>query len=399
MQIDVSVRKEAETKTQKALSDAEAANKSKSEFLASMSHELRTPLNAVLGFAQMMQYDPKNPLSSEQAVHVESILEGGNHLLELVNEILDLARIEANQLDLSLSEVSANEIAANCVNLVTPLGQERDINIIDKFSGGPNELLFTDPIRLKQALINLLSNAIKFNNDGGTVTVVGTEADYGFLRISIIDTGIGIANEDQGSVFNIFHRLGSDPMVATEGTGIGLTVTKLLVERMAGRVGFESEEGVGSTFWIELPLATNENVLIWTDAIKVGVDAIDKDHQQLVSLLNRIMRRSSDEDDFDGIIKELIDYTRYHFRREEAIMEVCGYPALERHHRLHQSLVAQASEQAEKWFNDRSEESRNKLRTFLRKWLFDHILEEDTKIVSFTKGKGLEIRQALASIE
>ncbi|NQU59189.1 MAG: HAMP domain-containing protein, partial [Rhodospirillales bacterium] len=250
--------------------EAEAANMAKSEFLASMSHELRTPLNAVLGFAQMLQFDPKNQLSSDQNAHVEHILEGGEHLLELINEVLDLARIEARQLDLSLEEVDAYEVVTACVALTVPLGERRGIKIIEQFSSEPLGYLRTDHLRLKQVLLNLLSNAVKYNRDGGTVTVEGRETEDGFLRLSVSDTGIGIAEKDYSDVFQMFHRLGADPMIAREGTGIGLTVTKLLVERMAGRVGFESEVGVGSTFWFELPWASNENVIIWVDSLSIG---------------------------------------------------------------------------------------------------------------------------------
>lgn len=382
-----------------ALVDAERANQAKSEFLASMSHELRTPLNAVLGFAQMMQFDPKNPLTPEQNKHADSILEGGNHLLKLVNEILDLARIESDQVDLSLIDVVANEVTANCVSLISPLAKQKNLKIIDQFSSGPTELLFTDQMRLKQALINLLSNTVKFNRDGGTVTLEGQQTEYGYLRISVTDTGVGIAKEDHASVFNIFHRINADPMVTREGTGIGLTVTKQLIVRMAGRVGFESEVGVGSTFWIELPLASNDDVLIWTDAVTVGFDALDKDHQAIVSLLNHIMRCSVDEAGVDGIIEELIDYIHYHFRREEAIMETCDYPALENHRKFHQEFIAQVSEKAETCRNERSQKSLNQFRKFSKDWLFDHILKEDSKITSYTKGKGRAISQALALLE
>jgi PAS domain S-box-containing protein len=259
---DVTEHKKMEEDLQNALVDAEQANQSKSAFLASMSHELRTPLNAVLGFAQMMQLDNRDPLSPDQKKHAESIVEGGNHLLELVNEILDLARVEADQIELSLSKVDVKEVVADCVNLIFPLGEPRGIKIVDQFSKEPSALLLTDQTRLKQALINLLSNAVKFNKDDGTVTIDGKEVVPGFLRISVTDTGKGIPKDDYSSIFDLFHRLDADPMIATEGTGIGLTVTKLLVERMAGRIGFESELGVGSTFWIDLPLASNEDVLI-----------------------------------------------------------------------------------------------------------------------------------------
>jgi len=256
---EIAERERIETELVSAKHDAERANTAKSEFLASMSHELRSPLNAVLGFAQMLKFDRRNVLSSAQTESIESILSGGNHLLKLINEILDLARVEAGRMEFSMESVGAGAVVAECVTLTTALGEQRSIKFVNRLGGAPEYHVFADPLRFKQALINLLSNAVKYNRDHGTVTVAGRSTVDGYLHISVTDTGYGISDEHRGAVFEIFNRLGTDAMISREGAGIGLAVTRLLVENMDGRIGFESEEGRGSTFWIELPLASAQS--------------------------------------------------------------------------------------------------------------------------------------------
>ncbi len=399
MAMDVTERQAAEAAMMEAMEEAEKANLAKSEFLASMSHELRTPLNAVLGFAQVLQYDPENPLSPAQNTHVESILEGGSYLLKLVNDILDLAKIESDQASILLTKVAAREVVSDCVSLMAPLGEKRNIKIVDRLGSGLSTHIRTDRTRLKQVMINLLSNAVKFNRDGGTVTVDGRETDDGFLRISVTDTGIGLAKEDAGRAFQMFHRVGANSLVAREGTGMGLTVSRVLVERMAGRIGVESELGVGSAFWVELPLATNENILIWSDNLRVGVDAIDKDHQIIINLLNKLTHRFVGDADLDKVIEDMEDYTRYHFQREEAIMEVCEYPILNEHRVRHRKLNAEVSDLANKWRNDRGPETLHVLCRFLRKWWMGHILKVDTEIAQYADGKEEKIQEALEKLE
>lgn len=242
----------------KASLKARAADDAKSKFLASISHELRTPLNAILGFAQVLQADTDNPLSAEQIERVGYIIDGGDHLLKLVNRTLDLAKIEAGQMDLLLDEVHANEVVEDCAAMLTPLGQLRGIRIIDEFSEGPSAYLHTDQLRCSQVLVNLISNAVKYNKDQGIVTIRGHKTDNSFLHISVTDTGVGIPERDYEHLFQMFHRVEMTDRPAVEGTGIGLAASKALVESLSGHIGFESEVGVGSTFWIELPLLSEE---------------------------------------------------------------------------------------------------------------------------------------------
>lgn len=375
--------------------EAEKASKAKSEFLASMSHELRTPLNAVLGFAQMLQFDPQHPLAAAQNERVEYILTGGRHLLSLIDEILELAKIEAHQLTISLDEVPAQDVITECVALATSLSLQHEIRIINNTLGNLHATLLTDRIRFKQVLVNLLSNAIKFNNPGGTVTIDAEETQNGFLRLSVSDSGIGIAEADHDKVFQLFHRLGADPAIAREGTGIGLTITKTILDHMAGSINFTSKLGQGTTFWIELPLSSNDNVLIWSDAMITGVEAIDKDHRVLMRLLNKITRDAVGLAEIGDVVDKLVDYTHYHFKREETIMEVCVYPGLEEHRAIHKSIAAKVDQLAIEWRKKPEPEILEHLHKFLRDWLFSHIILEDTKIEGRAKGKKREIKHAL----
>lgn len=238
--------KNAELESAKAV--AEKANLAKSNFLSSMSHELRTPLNAILGFAQLLESGAPAPTAT-QIVRLHQIIKAGWYLLDLINEILDLAVIESGKLSLSLEPLSLSTVLLECEAMIGPQAQQRGIKIIfDKVD--PSWFAHADHTRVKQALINLLSNAIKYNRDHGMVEVKCI-ATPEHVRISIKDSGAGLPPEKLAKLFQPFNRLGQETGTE-EGTGIGLVVTKQLVELMGGSIGVESTVGVGSEFWIEL---------------------------------------------------------------------------------------------------------------------------------------------------
>lgn len=254
--MDITDIKRAEERVLQAKEAAEKANQAKSEFLSSMSHELRTPLNAILGFAQLFDYDAD--LNQIQKDNVQEIRKAGEHLLQLINDVLDLAKIESGKMTVSLEPVLASRVVAECFTLVQPQADAKGVKLFATMQNLENTYVVADNVRLKQALINLLSNSIKYNSMGGEVELSLSLPDGERMRLLVRDNGHGIASDRQSEVFQPFNRLNAE-YSSVEGSGVGLVITKQLVEMMKGSLDFVSSEGVGTEFWIDLPLCSEWN--------------------------------------------------------------------------------------------------------------------------------------------
>ena len=234
-----------------ARAEADRANRAKSEFLSLMSHDLRTPLNAILGFAQLLETETLTPAQRE---HVSHILSGGRHLLSLVSDVLDIARIESGQLGLAVAPVAVQPLAREAAELVGPMAAARNITVRFDEAALDDVAVMADAQRLSQILLNLLSNAVKYNREGGDVFVTGQRVGGRRYRVAVRDTGPGIQSDRLGRLFQPFERLGAE-QTSIEGTGLGLALSRALASVMHGTMGMASREGEGSTFWVELPLA------------------------------------------------------------------------------------------------------------------------------------------------
>jgi EAL domain-containing protein (putative c-di-GMP-specific phosphodiesterase class I)/signal transduction histidine kinase/DNA-binding response OmpR family regulator len=246
---DITKRKQGEASLIEAKNQAEQANQAKSEFLSSMSHELRTPLNAILGFSQLFAYDRE--LDEQHLANAAEINRAGRHLMSLIDQVLDLSRIEAGDTSLSMEPISLRQVLADSVHWVVQLAKNRDVAIHFDEVEFEGLSVVADNIRLKQVFLNLLTNAVKYNRAGGEVNLILDKQDDDYLRIGVRDTGSGISSEKLEELFQPFNRLGAE-FSTIEGTGIGLVITRQLLDMMQGELEIDSETGVGSTFWVRL---------------------------------------------------------------------------------------------------------------------------------------------------
>lgn len=246
---DITAQKNAQFAEASARAEAVRANAAKTEFLSRMSHELRTPMNAILGFAQLLELDE---LTENQHESVRQIINGGRHLLELINEVLDISRIDSGELAMSTEPVLVSDVMDEVVDLVSPLVAARHLTVLTPAGNACHEHVLADRQRFKQVLLNLVSNAIKYNRASGEIRFTCAPRPNGDVGVTVADTGIGIGTEELTRLFTPFDRLGRES-TGVEGTGVGLALSQRLVQLMGGRIEVESTPGVGSSFTIVLP--------------------------------------------------------------------------------------------------------------------------------------------------
>lgn len=303
--MDITSKKMAEDKLLSAKEESEKASASKSEFLSRMSHELRTPMNAILGFGQLLEFDTDEPLSNFQKSRVKEIQKAGKHLLELINEILDLSRIESGLLTLSIEDILLSNVIDDVLSLISPLAEKQNIKIVNLISHQPDLLVQGDFTRLKQVILNLMSNAVKYNKKGGSITLDFQKSDADKISIAISDTGEGISEDNLKQLFQPFNRMEAENS-AVEGTGIGLTITKQLIELMNGNISVQSTPGKGSCFSIEIPegkqLAQAREERVFNPALKASCKTEEhnwtllyvEDNPANLKLVEQILQSRSD---------------------------------------------------------------------------------------------------------
>ncbi len=254
MGVDATVPKGVEEDLHRVRETAASAGLVKSRFLSSLSHELRTPLNVINRFTQLLLRDTRDPLTDRQRGYLDSICRSSSHLLDLLNRVIELQKIEAGQIEIQIAPVDIVAVMRESMDIFALLASARGIVMTEECLCGESASILADPARFRQVMANLLSNAIKYNRPGGHIWATCAAVDRGWCRISVRDTGDGIPHPRRDEVFQPFNRLGREAG-RIEGAGIGLAISRDLVERMGGRIGFASEPGRGSTFWVEFPVA------------------------------------------------------------------------------------------------------------------------------------------------
>ena len=314
---EIKLRKQYEEELVDAKDLAETANNAKSEFLSRMSHEFRTPLNAILGFSQLLDLECDDEQSKD---NVNEILSAGYHLLGLINDVLEISKIEAGHIEISLEEVCIYDLVNQSFNMLAGIAGEKNIQLINQLEEKKDIRVLADPYKLTQVFVNLISNAIKYNKEDGEVKVSIDIIDDGKVKVNCTDTGYGLSEQQQLNLFMPFERLGAENS-SIEGSGIGLVISHKLIALMGGKIGIDSETGKGSTFWITLPLVkTNSLAEVKSDVSDVNSELVNSAIKSSRSILY-IEDNPANMRLVERVIKQ---YTKYNF-----LSAVNGYDGID----------------------------------------------------------------------
>ena len=395
---DITLRKEYEGKLVTDKESAEALSVTKANFLSTMTHELRSPLNSILGFTEILDKEMYGPLNEKQKEFTADILDSGKHLLALISDVLDMAKIDAGKMQLNLNLVDVNKLVSESLKLIQQNCVIRNIHLVDLLDANIPEVML-DERKIKQVLFNVLSNALKFTLDNGVISVSSYQKD-GQVVIAIQDNGIGVNAKEEHKIFTDFEQIDSSQAKKYAGSGVGMPISKKLIELHGGEIWFASSGlGHGTTFFIALPIPESLGLFqdddlelrsYWSEHHRTNVIEIDDQHQQIIDIMNLLidgMETGMQPKLLHDIFKTLFEYFKFHFATEQQMMLAYDYPNTPLHIQIHQEYLVKIEQLLAQLALDSNKAQ--EIYLFISDWINNHILAVDKDLGVFLNSKGI----------